>query len=622
MNNSLSIAFKGQLYKNEASSTNFVYPRPDSDWAMWLGSDPRKMISDLTITGDHNCYTLKVTEKGIIYAYRRIRSGRSGSNCAMVMLLSGGPTRDGKRLTEVLHELLTYAMSVSSVEQIDKEILKEKLSNCYDLFDWQHGPNPSVNNKEPSESIAAKEAYRVYRTDDNLYTLLENPYQSAYQNHNCMHFIPSDANAVPSMGSNMHLIDRDLETAYYITLPNDVVERDGKKHVGKNESFELIYRKPGYKDHRSGSLYVGTNSNYFTKSGNNIIVKTAEESNVNFSRPICFIVSDEKSKPIASFDLKLKKNGEKTWRPWPQNNNRLYLPCKDGQKEVLLSDGIYDYCINSDGYKEKKDQIDTQKGNGVCEITLRPECDEHDVVLIPAFYNRKNYPNSISEKVTIGYKKNNILYQKYQKWFSGTNVPKFYLMHFNPKRLFIVLCFLSILVGVSGGILMSRYVFPKPSEEEQPLVNNNSQPQISQTTTQSSQGFNLQVQQTAPSQQELEKLDVNYLNQNDVWKYNDLKSERYKLFYNSLIMRGQGDRNVKKYKGVYEGIDIQNDLWGKIKNAIITGENDQNWTQAITYRDLLIKCIDSIDLNVIVNNTHSDSGQKKSTNNKMPTESK
>lgn len=240
MKKNISIAFKGQLYKNEAMSTNYVYPQAHSEWAMLLGSDPRKMISDLNINGDHSCYSIKITDDGIIYAYRRVRSGRSGSNCAMVMLLASGPTRDGKQLTEKMHELLSYAMNQTSADQIDKNYLEEKLSGCEELFDFHRAPQSNG----ASEPALIKEAYRLYKTNEELSQILENPYQPAYKQYRCIHIIPDEAGASPSFGSNVQLIDKPIEKVFFFKFPQGVEEKNGRCYVGKNECFTLTQLHP------------------------------------------------------------------------------------------------------------------------------------------------------------------------------------------------------------------------------------------------------------------------------------------------------------------------------------------------------------------------------------------
>ncbi len=183
-NNVLAVAFKGQLYKNEATTTNYVYPESNKDWSMLLGSDPRKTISDLNINGD--CYTIKITNRGIIYSYRRVLAGRSGSNCAMIMLLVEAPTRDGKILAEKLKELLKYAMDQTSADQINQKVLDEKMASLEELFYRTRKFTVSLND-ETSESSTTNEAFFIYKSDEELFARLESPYQSTYKNFSCIH---------------------------------------------------------------------------------------------------------------------------------------------------------------------------------------------------------------------------------------------------------------------------------------------------------------------------------------------------------------------------------------------------------------------------------------------------
>lgn len=568
---SLSVAFKGQLYKNDALSTNYVFPQTNTEWALLLGSDPRKLIADLNINGDYCCYTIKIVESGIVYAYRRVRPGRSGSNCAMVMLLAGGPARDGKKLTEKMHELLTYAMSLSSSEQIDKDFLGEKLSSCDDLFNWQRQPNF----KENPEKVVLNEAFREYKTEEDLFRILENPYQPAYNNFSCIHIIPAEANTIPASNSNIQQITIGLEPIYFFAFPQGVEEESGKKYIGKSEAFKLIYKRNGYKPFSTDYMRAAGDSRYYSVDNDTIKVKTAEDARIKFSRSLFFYVSDERDNNIDKFLFRIKEISNNRWMQWLVGGRTYeWLPGKDGKMEVPLEDGQYEYHIKVEGYGEKKGQIDTLNNtNNIINVRLKAESDEQEMYLVPAFYKRDKNSNAGIGKVTVGYSKNNVFFKKYGKYFGKhvSKLPVFYVMHKNPKRIMYFTCILSLLIGFGMGLII---------KSQSKIEENNTAPV---DTTRNNGVKVTEVSEVIVGVDALESEDEKYLSENNVWEKSKLNSQKYKDFFDVftyLAASGWSNNewNVTKLDTLNE-IDscyshINNQIWISIRKKIF--EKDRN----------------------------------------------
>ena len=239
MIHSIKLAIKGQLHKDEMAGTNYLFPKEDVEEFCIINSDPGITTQALGLSGaGTECYSIAITPNGILYVYRRILPNRG--DCAMVMMLAGGPATDGSRLREKLADILNYALKEESSSSINDDIIKEKVAGCVDLFDWSKTPNPPIKKEDEENSVAKKEAYRVCKSDEELFKHLEKPYQSAYENFNCIHLIPVGIDVSPALGNNLQLIDSPIEKTYFFDFPQCVEEKDGKKFVHENETFTLV----------------------------------------------------------------------------------------------------------------------------------------------------------------------------------------------------------------------------------------------------------------------------------------------------------------------------------------------------------------------------------------------
>lgn len=571
----IAVAFKGQLYKNAADSTNYVFPQENSEWAASLDSDPRDTLGYLNINGNHPCYTIKFTPYGIVYAYRHLLPERSGSNCAMIMLLAGGPTLSGKELVGKMDELLAHAVSQNSSDQIDQDFLSVKLSKCDVLFYGNR--RPSVVDGEASRP----EAYRIYNTDEELYKNLERPYQPAYNKYSCIHIVPADANATPYADSNLKLIEGQLEPIYFLTLPEGVKEVDNKKYVGKGESFRLEYVKEGYSSYITGFLYVSNNSDYFEVKDDEIVVNPADKcKQVDFKREIQIKVQNSFGNPITSWRWKNKKTN---WRE-----------CTTDILKLELTSGEYVFQIQSEGYVDEDDvRVNTSREQEKV-VTLKSKSLSKKVYLKPAWGKKDKSFSSKDEHFTLNYTKNTALYKKYEKQLDPhvMNSPTFYVSTMRPKKKLIFWCIVSLLLGIGVGFFANMMV---TSLKDKPQISSSAQnPSNGTEGTRGVSGgtvgnpgptsavTNIPSAEVIQKQkEEEEQQDVQYLNSNNVWELSRLQSSKYKDFFVQVVS------NKTQYKDVnWEDYDeINNPKWNIIKNAIIEGvENEKNnktpsWTK-------------------------------------------
>lgn len=570
----LRLTIKGQLHSEEIINANYIFPKDGVDVFSYIDSDPGRTTQDLGLKGaDTELYSIAETTTGIVYAYRRILPNRG--DCAMVAIHVNGPTNDGRRLRERLADILNYALKEKSSSAISDDIIQEKLSGCLDLFDWGEGPNPSLQNEKAS---IKNDAYRVYESEEKLNEYLENPYQTSYSDFKAIHLVSVASNPVPSNGCNIKKIDTPIETTLFFEFPSGVKEKDGKLHVGEKESFSLIYEREKYENFPVNNLRSSNTSNnrkYFKVDGKKIIVKNSDEANIKFSRYITFIVSDEKNNPINEFVIEIRKIGEDKWIRYEiQDRQDKRLNGSNDQSKVLLEDGQYEYLIKSDGYNQKKDSVDTKNINGSCDVVLEPQSDEQELYLIPAFMGKKAASSGQEEKVSINYTKNNIFYKKYAEFFGQRkSAPIFYVMRKRPKPRIIAVCILSLLVGltlglVGGKLIRNNQINWKDEPVQEVVEVANEQPEntdnIQRTTT-----------SALESTETPEEHDVTYLNSNNIWMLDNLQSYKYKYFLQIVV----ANRGIK-YKDVNwnDFNAITNPKWAEILQIIKEAcESSGNW---------------------------------------------
>ena len=560
--NKLSVAFVGQLYENEAGTTKYVYPhQEDTSWAGTFGSDPR---SALTALGNvTKCYSIKVLSGCILYAYRTLVDRRGGSNTAMVILKADGPTIDGEKLAERLINLLEYAIKQDSKDQIKEDVIKEKLSGLEDLFDLERKPQSTLE-----EIHIRKGAYRIYSTNKELHNILQSPYQSAYKSFDCIHIVAKDENPQ----SSIQLIDSPLESSYVLRLPEGVEEKDGKSCVGEKESFELIYNKEGYLSYPTGSLYANKPSNFFSKNGDIISVKSAEDCKVVFLREVKVKVKDSLGNPV--FKWQLIRDGGK-----PEKYN-------SDTAQGELPDKKINCQIKATGYYDKKFEWDTSV-EAEKIVTLEAKGTSKKVFLIPAWPKKSKVHFRNEEPANISFSENSILYGQYKKLLDPDkrDNPTLYVSSKSPKKIVVFMSVLSLLVGICIGVFMGRLFCPN-SNTETP------EPNIPEKTNSGSCNIEKQVNEASNAQInsydvvafDPEQHDIEYLNNNYRWVSDSLQSKKYRYFFDTIVA------NKVQFKDVAwdEYNKITNRKWRNIynimKHATTTHKYDE--LQSLNYYDL------------------------------------
>lgn len=595
--NKLSVAFVGQLYENEAGTTKYVYPhQEDVSWAGSFGSDPR---SALTALGNvTKCYSIKVLSGCILYAYRTLVDRRGGSNTAMVILKADGPTIDGEKMAERLINLLEYAIKQDSKDQIKEDVIKEKLSGLEDLFDLERKPQSTLE-----EIHIRKGAYRIYSTNEELHNILQSPYQSAYKSFDCIHIVAKDENSQ----SSMQLINSPLERSYVLRLPEGVEEKDGKSCVGEKESFELIYNKEGYIEHKSGTLYATNSSPYFSINGDRIEVKSAEDcKRVVFKRKVTIKVKDNLGNPVLKWQLIVNENIKE---------------CSRDTVNGELPDDKYRIKIKADGFSDIRFVWDTSV-EAEKIITLEAKGTSKKVFLKPAWTKKSKVHFMKEEPANISFSENTSLYGKYKKLLDSDkkDTPTLYVSSKSPKKIVVFMSVLSLLVGICVGGFVGRLLWHgSNTETKEPIVPEKTDSVPSDIKKQTNVASDSQTSLSEVATIDLEKHDIDYLNKNDVWIFDSLKSKKYQYFFDTIVANRVTFKNVNWN----DYSDITNSKWKIIRNHIQNAIASTDWSgyNNLNFSELKesIRIDHKLDLKQAVNPKTQNSQQKSTQNTQSNT---
>ena len=506
------LAIKGQLYKNE-DSANYVFPKAeDKQWLESIPTDSREDIQALRLEANNiECFSLWYNGGRIYYAYRRQLPGRGGSDCAMVVVCSDRMVSNGVMLVSVLRDVFDYCIRLSSSFDIQDEMIQEKLSG---LTLVPVAALWSTSNRQQT-SVELKNAYRAYSDEDELANILENPYQSAYARYNRILIVQKEF--LSQARPNIDEITTNVKQDYFVRNSNDSTLVGGGNVIEVGESFRIKYLKSGYGDVETEPLRIGTQSKYFKVDGNEIVVSSALEAGVSFKKEILLKVTDELGNPLANWDCRVK------------NKQGNYSSCKllDKPGYITLPDGTYRCQIFATGYEIREIMIDAGTVS-TFSVKMESKGIEVEFHLLPAW--RKPFAKTPDRKDTIkvSLSNNNLFYKKYKEQLEG--YPRsFYVSKTKPLWVTIVFSLLMLVVGFCIG--------RGTSMESETVMNDNNSSSITSSNND-------------------EETDLKKLNESDVWKANEMKSQKYKDLLENLM------KNPDRVK-VDDYVGITNKEWKK-----------------------------------------------------------
>ena len=291
----MKLALNGQW--KEMSGLIYTYPEKVSDVPDWAKSlfDPRKVRG--LVKGDY-CYALWHNDNGYYYVCIKTNTD-SRSGCVMLALCAENKVPlDGKLMAGKMRSLLDFCLSKNEVADMTFVDISIKAKEIEDIL--THRMHSTVTASESD-----KMAYRLYRNEDDLGLILENPNQLAYSNYKCIVVVEEssfDGDAMLTQ-SFTHITEPIMKTYDIRSDSNDVVA--SKESVMEGEKFSITYRKAGFADECREDM-AGRSSKYYTIDGNVINLKSASAVGINFMREIILqVVDEETNSPIKKWSCKI-----------------------------------------------------------------------------------------------------------------------------------------------------------------------------------------------------------------------------------------------------------------------------------------------------------------------------
>lgn len=291
----MKLALNGQW--KEMSGLIYTYPEKVSDVPDWAKSlfDPRKVRG--LVKGDY-CYALWHNDNGYYYVCIKTNTD-SRSGCVMLALCAENKVPlDGKLMAGKMRSLLDFCLSKNEVADMTFVDISIKAKEIEDIL--THRMHSTVTASESD-----KMAYRLYRNEDDLGLILENPNQLAYSNYKCIVVVEEssfDGDAMLTQ-SFTHITEPIMKTYDIRSDSNDVVA--SKESVMEGEMFSITYRKAGYAD-ECVEVAAGRPSTYYTIDSNVINLKPASVVGINFMKEIILqVVDEETNSPIKKWSCKI-----------------------------------------------------------------------------------------------------------------------------------------------------------------------------------------------------------------------------------------------------------------------------------------------------------------------------
>lgn len=314
-------------------------PEKSSELPEWAKSlfDPRYVRG--IFKGDY-CYAVWYNDNG--YYYSCIKTNTDSRNgCIMLTLFAGKMVpMDGKQMAAKMRLLLDYCLSKSNYTEIAYVDVSIKAKEIEGLLTQRALP-------EVASSTSDKEmAYRLYRNEDELGLIMENPNQFAYASFKRVLVLEESSFVGEAVHSqSIEQITDPIKKTYDIRSDsNDVVA--SKESVMEGEMFSITYRKAGYADEYV-EVAAGRSTKYYTIDSNVINLKSSSEAGINFMKVIILqVVDEETNSPIKKWSCKIdgsirndarveNADGSVSYRIEPNRAHKIVF-IADGYEEKTL----------------------------------------------------------------------------------------------------------------------------------------------------------------------------------------------------------------------------------------------------------------------------------------------
>lgn len=432
----MKLALNGQW--KEMSGLIYTYPEKVSDVPDWAKSlfDPRKVRG--LVKGDY-CYALWHNDNGYYYVCIKTNTD-SRSGCVMLALCAENKVPlDGKLMAGKMRSLLDFCLSKNEVADITFVDISIKSKEIEDIL--THRMHSVV-----TSSDSDKMAYRLYRNEDDLGLILENPNQLAYSDYKCIVVIEEssfDGDAMLTQ-SFTHITEPIKKTYDIRSDSNDVVA--SKESVMEGEKFSITYSKAGYADEYV-EVAAGRSTKYYTIDGNVINLKSSSEAGINFMKVIILqVVDEETNSPIKKWSCKIDGS----------IRNDARVENADGSVSYRIEPNrAHKIVFIADGYEEKTLELAAGE-NGLQTVRLR---SSDDSVFVRLQVGKEEFSGSVRMK------SNNKLYKPLKKLDEKDKVLQVKRGFFSRRNLLPIL--LVFAIAAAAGVLLGRVTKKTPE-----VVNN------------------------------------------------------------------------------------------------------------------------------------------------------
>lgn len=364
-------------------------PEKSSELPEWAKSlfDPRYVRG--IFKGDY-CYAVWYNDNG--YYYSCIKTNTDSRNgCIMLTLFAGKMVpMDGKQMAAKMRLLLDYCLSKSNYTEIAYADVMIKAKEIEGLLTQRALP-------EVASSTSDKEmAYRLYRNEDELGLIMENPNQFAYACFKRVLVLEESSFVGEAVHSqSIEQITDPIKKTYDIRSDsNDVVA--SKESVMEGEMFSITYRKAGYAD-ECVEVAAGRSTKYYSIDCNVINLKSASDAGINFMKEIILqVVDEETNSPIKKWSCKIDGS----------IRNDARVENADGSVSYRIEPNrAHKIVFIADGYEEKTLELAAGE-NGLQTVRLR---SSDDSVFVRLQVGKEEFSGSVRMK------SNNKLYKPLKK---------------------------------------------------------------------------------------------------------------------------------------------------------------------------------------------------------------
>lgn len=415
-------------------------PEKSSELPEWAKSlfDPRYVRG--VFKGDY-CYALWYNDNG--YYYSCIKTNTDSRNgCIMLTLYAGKMvSMDGKQIATKIRMLLDYCLSKNNYTEIAYADVLIKAKEIEGLLTQRAllEVAPSTSDKEM--------AYRLYRNEDELGLIMENPNQFAYASFKRVLVVEESAFGGEAVHSqSITQITEPIKKTYDIRSDsNDVVA--SKESVMEGEMFSITYRKAGYAD-ECVEVAAGRPSTYYTIDSNVINLKPASVVGINFMKEIILQVVDEETKsPIKKWSCKIDGSIRNDARVENADGSVSYRIDPNRPHKIVFF---------ADGYEDKTLELAAGE-HGLKTVHLH---SSDDSVFVRLQLGKEEFSGSVRMK------SNNKLYKPLKRLDEKNKVLQVKRGFFSRRNLvpILVLFLISLLLGG----MIGKFVF---KDKKPPMTN-------------------------------------------------------------------------------------------------------------------------------------------------------